>query len=1277
MELRNHQQTCLNNIITHFKNENKGLIKMFCGSGKSLIIYNCLLTYTNNLSVIVVPSINLITQFNKDYLHNENFKKYNNTLQKQYQTLSVCSRNEIKNDLNFTTDSEKILEFIEEDGIKIILITYQSLPLLIDIIEENDLIIDLVCFDEAHHILGDCVKKMLFEENYDEDEILDDEPNNNLIENGLVNNELEDNELFDDDFEEGNFLHRFVKKTLFFTATPKNSNCIKMHETILGYEVNDGYLTVENDEESICYDEPDCGKLIYEYKHTDGVRDNILNDFNVRVDLYTNTITNNNLTNNAILTNVLNDNDLTKNNEKNKIYEAIFRAVLETNNTKVLTFHSRSETKSNSASDVISFTDITDKELTTIYNKVFLEFSNKQKHIKIHLKNITASTKNKPKILELFENLPNNEICILASCKTIGEGVDTKNANMVVFVDSKSSYTEIIQNIGRVCRKNENTKQLATILLPVMVNVDKYKDCLTDIDRDNVIRNEMSNTGDFNGILNVISALRQEDPYMFEMCLRYPNVFSEKEIKDNIDKHGLIVDNNVVSKDTLFNSHELCYDNNISEFDNFKCLGKKIGFNVQIINNKVNENDIIVDNGFDKVRHFVKVNDNFKVVNSNDKNVIIGKVNRNIKPNVHISSEISVLWKFENDICVDKAVFGGYLKAVTTLENEEKWIEKLKLVEIYIKENNKRPSCSDKDKNIKSLGNWIYYQNKYYEKQCGIMKNIKIKEIWKLFIEKHLKYFDTNINIWKNKLAEVQKYINDNNKVPSNRSKDRNTNILGSWFSNQKINYNKQMGIMKEKEIHDIFTQFLKDNKEFFYNNKTSWKNNLNKIIIFINENNKLPTVENKNLEKWLRSQNEYYKNKTYIMKDNEIYDIFTNFLKNYNHLFINNIMLWQNTLEKIKIHINLYNNLPSVYNNNDNVKILGCWLSNQKKHYRRKMHIMKVPEIYDIFSQFLKEYEHLFINKNEIWQIKLEQVKTYITENNKLPSEYDKNNEIKQLGSWIYRQKHNYKNQIQIMKNPEFKLLWEEFVKQYLTEQNDSVIYIHQQDNTTLVTLKKPSKKTTIIKQLQLQFKNNQENENTQQRQLSHYQLISKKLSTQNSQTSQTMFQESPNLWHTYHDARDFSFQGYDNQQEIPLNKIITYLTHKTNKKLIILDLGCGRNLIKTHFEQFPNLNIIGYDHISFNNSIQCDISNLPNENDTIDICIFSQSLMGSNWQSYIEEAIRVLRHNGEIIISESVERYDIVKNFIISKRLVIKYDNYVEGNRWFYLHVLNDIVC
>lgn len=68
MDLRPHQIECVDKIRTHFENENKALIKMFCGAGKSFVIYHCLLEFGNNLSVVVVPSINLITQFNRDYL---------------------------------------------------------------------------------------------------------------------------------------------------------------------------------------------------------------------------------------------------------------------------------------------------------------------------------------------------------------------------------------------------------------------------------------------------------------------------------------------------------------------------------------------------------------------------------------------------------------------------------------------------------------------------------------------------------------------------------------------------------------------------------------------------------------------------------------------------------------------------------------------------------------------------------------------------------------------------------------------------------------------------------------------------------------------------------------------------------------------------------------------------------------------------------------------------------------------------------------------------------
>jgi superfamily II DNA or RNA helicase len=61
MILRAHQTKCKEAITKHFKTDSSALIKMFCGSGKSLIIYDCLIKHGNNLSVVVVPSINLIT----------------------------------------------------------------------------------------------------------------------------------------------------------------------------------------------------------------------------------------------------------------------------------------------------------------------------------------------------------------------------------------------------------------------------------------------------------------------------------------------------------------------------------------------------------------------------------------------------------------------------------------------------------------------------------------------------------------------------------------------------------------------------------------------------------------------------------------------------------------------------------------------------------------------------------------------------------------------------------------------------------------------------------------------------------------------------------------------------------------------------------------------------------------------------------------------------------------------------------------------------------------
>ena len=146
-------------------------------------------------------------------------------------------------------------------------------------------------------------------------------------------------------------------------------------------------------------------------------------------------------------------------------------------------------------------------------------------------------------ILKKFDTTPDNEVMVISSCETIGEGIDTKNANMCVFVDPNSSYVKIIQNIGRIVRKIfGSNKPNSTILIPCWVDKTKYLECDGDKDKcDEVIRQDMSEGGNFNGILNVMSALKQEDEDIYDICLHYPDRYSPQEIKSNLEKQGYTV----------------------------------------------------------------------------------------------------------------------------------------------------------------------------------------------------------------------------------------------------------------------------------------------------------------------------------------------------------------------------------------------------------------------------------------------------------------------------------------------------------------------------------------------------------------------------------------------------------------------------------------------------------------------------------------------------------------------------------------------------------------
>ena len=54
--------------------------------------------------------------------------------------------------------------------------------------------------------------------------------------------------------------------------------------------------------------------------------------------------------------------------------------------------------------------------------------------------------------------------------------------------------------------------------------------------------------------------------------------------------------------------------------------------------------------------------------------------------------------------------------------------------------------------------------------------------------------------------------------------------------------------------------------------------------------------------------------------------------------------------------------------------------------------------------------------------------------------------------------------------------------------------------------------------------------------------------MTVQKSEKTHKMFKQNNNLWHQYHKLRNNSFLGYNNQDELPVNKIIKYLEQKIN---------------------------------------------------------------------------------------------------------------------------------
>ena len=90
------------------------------------------------------------------------------------------------------------------------------------------------------------------------------------------------------------------------------------------------------------------------------------------------------------------------------------------------------------------------------------------------------------------------------------------------------------------------------------------------------------------------------------------------------------------------------------------------------------------------------------------------------------------------------------------------------------------------------------------------MENEEIRKIWEFFVNKYQEIIMSNDELWRYNLNLLEKYIVDNNILPSIHSKISNEKRLGTYIHHQKHNhkYNTMKDASRRKEWEDFIEKY-------------------------------------------------------------------------------------------------------------------------------------------------------------------------------------------------------------------------------------------------------------------------------------------------------------------------------------------------------------------------------------------------------------------------------------------------------------------------------------
>ena len=188
---------------------------------------------------------------------------------------------------------------------------------------------------------------------------------------------------------------------------------------------------------------------------------------------------------------------------------------------------------------------------------------------------------------------------------------------------------------------------------------------------------------------------------------------------------------------------------------------------------------------------------------------------------------------------------------------KDEWNNKYSELKKWVKINNKMPSSKSKDLTEKILGIWCGRQRQY--KKNGKLSNDRIKQLkkingWYWSNESIIR----NVSTFEDRYSELKKWIEKNNRIPSQTPKDSTENLLGCWCNDQR--QHKKDGKLPNDKIEKL------NKLDGWYWKKDEWNNKYSELKKWVKINNKMPSSKSKDLTEkilgiWCGRQRQYKKN--------------------------------------------------------------------------------------------------------------------------------------------------------------------------------------------------------------------------------------------------------------------------------------------------------------------------------------------------------------------------------------------------------------------------------